>query len=572
MSRTRILVALLLTFSLVTAPSFAAVKAGAKCTKAGATANAGGKKFTCIKSGTKLVWNKGVAIKAAAPKPSATPEAKNLLASDARIAPAASLTNLEVCKTEDLTPYFIENGVKVFGNGFPRPTFVINGKKTAKVLVIPMVFSDLPFTDKKQERGLSDLEHLNQTIPVVIDTFKNLSVGRFELKIDVLPKSEWWVIDSDNPFSGQWGVPNGPALSKIIEKDKKDFNFGVYDTFAFITGIGRPGQSGLGSAQAARLETKTSKSGIAEAMIMVGTAHQTIWWVHELGHTLFALEDLYLFSLAASRSGIERVDEPSVPTKWDLMADANKPKLLKWNSLLIGWLYDSEVRCINQQKASVHYLSSVDVSNDPKLLTINIATGVTLAAEARPGTTDGSGLLLYTINSHIQQGEGPILAQNSLVSRGQSKSWLGWQFNVLESNKEGILIEAVKTDIDKFVPPPPKPKSDQPPSKTSKINLTNVEILSTGYLKARTTWSVSGHESFRVYVIAADDPQKVFFESGIRNGSQNPIAVEISGLPCNRAFQIMAMFFTEQDGKGDRLVRENKDLGVLSCEDTTKKP
>ena len=46
-------------------------KAGAKCTKAGATATASGKKFTCIKSGTKLVWNKGVAI--TKPLPVATP-------------------------------------------------------------------------------------------------------------------------------------------------------------------------------------------------------------------------------------------------------------------------------------------------------------------------------------------------------------------------------------------------------------------------------------------------------------------------------------------------------------------
>ena len=46
------------------APSFAAVKAAAKCTKAGATATASGKKFTCIKSGNKLVWNKGVLVKA----------------------------------------------------------------------------------------------------------------------------------------------------------------------------------------------------------------------------------------------------------------------------------------------------------------------------------------------------------------------------------------------------------------------------------------------------------------------------------------------------------------------------
>jgi hypothetical protein len=55
----------------VAAPSFAAVKAGAKCTKAGATATAAGKKFTCIKSGKKLVWNKGVAI--VKPTPVITP-------------------------------------------------------------------------------------------------------------------------------------------------------------------------------------------------------------------------------------------------------------------------------------------------------------------------------------------------------------------------------------------------------------------------------------------------------------------------------------------------------------------
>ena len=57
--------------SLIAAPSFAAVKAGAKCTKVGASATASGKKFTCIKSGKKLVWNKGVAVKK--PSPVATP-------------------------------------------------------------------------------------------------------------------------------------------------------------------------------------------------------------------------------------------------------------------------------------------------------------------------------------------------------------------------------------------------------------------------------------------------------------------------------------------------------------------
>jgi len=72
MTRSRIVIALLLTLSLVTAPSFAAVKAGDKCSKVGATSTSAGKKFTCIKSGSKLVWNKGVAVKVA-PKPAASP-------------------------------------------------------------------------------------------------------------------------------------------------------------------------------------------------------------------------------------------------------------------------------------------------------------------------------------------------------------------------------------------------------------------------------------------------------------------------------------------------------------------
>ncbi len=43
--------------------AFAAIpKAGGTCSKAGATSTSAGKKYTCVKSGKKLVWNKGVAV------------------------------------------------------------------------------------------------------------------------------------------------------------------------------------------------------------------------------------------------------------------------------------------------------------------------------------------------------------------------------------------------------------------------------------------------------------------------------------------------------------------------------
>jgi hypothetical protein len=76
--------AALTVFALVITPlnATAAVKAGAACTKVGSTSTTAGLKYTCVKSGKKLVWNKGVKVIAAAkpttapvvsPTPSATP-------------------------------------------------------------------------------------------------------------------------------------------------------------------------------------------------------------------------------------------------------------------------------------------------------------------------------------------------------------------------------------------------------------------------------------------------------------------------------------------------------------------
>jgi len=59
--------------SLPLIPAHAAVKAGGTCTQAGITSVASSKTYTCIKSGKKLVWNKGVAVATSNPTPAATP-------------------------------------------------------------------------------------------------------------------------------------------------------------------------------------------------------------------------------------------------------------------------------------------------------------------------------------------------------------------------------------------------------------------------------------------------------------------------------------------------------------------
>lgn len=55
-------IALAITGTSLAIPAFAAIKAGSKCTTKGQIKTSQDKKFTCIKSGKTLVWNKGVAV------------------------------------------------------------------------------------------------------------------------------------------------------------------------------------------------------------------------------------------------------------------------------------------------------------------------------------------------------------------------------------------------------------------------------------------------------------------------------------------------------------------------------
>ena len=571
--KSHLALAIVVLLSLSSPVYAAAPKAGTACKKVGQTSTTAGIKYTCVKSGKKLVWNKGVALKKSepAPVPSAETKAevKNLLSSDPRITPLSALTSMDICKTVDKTPDYYQNAV-LHKNGFPRPVKSMSGKNSAKVLVIPLSFTDLPFRKEKYQRVqlfTSDLDMLNETIPLVKESYKKLSAGRFEITIDVLPEKDWWIINSDNPLSGAWGVDNFGKIVEIIEKHKKDFNFDDYDTYAFITGFGVQGQSGLGSAQAQFSMThKSAKLGSFNAVLMAGGFNNTTLWVHELGHSLYGFEDLYLFSEARSQSsGTLGLKDMNVPNKWDLMADSTRSVFLEWNKFLMGWIKDSEVRCLSDQSTSIHYLSDVDTTTDPKLLTINLAPGVTLAAEVRTAAGVDKGLLLYIINTYTNHGEGPILTQNTLLAKGQTKAMLGWEFTVLDSDEKGLLFSAKKTDIDKFVPPPPKPADNNPGQPTSPIRVTRGEVVPNGSLQGRATWNVTGHESYRLYVTDVVDFQKVYFETGYVNDSRNPLVIDIKGLVCKKEFRTMTEFFTEKNGKGERLVMPSFQLRDLPC-------
>ena len=68
-----VLLATSLAFAFIQPIATAAVKPGDACKKVGQTSTSSGIKYTCVKSGKKLVWNKGVAVKKPTPTPTPTP-------------------------------------------------------------------------------------------------------------------------------------------------------------------------------------------------------------------------------------------------------------------------------------------------------------------------------------------------------------------------------------------------------------------------------------------------------------------------------------------------------------------
>jgi hypothetical protein len=80
--RSRFLLALLLLVAATPIPAHSAVRFGTPCNKVGSTSISGDKKFTCIKSGKKLIWNKGVlapkTVTKTEPKPTTSPSVASL--------------------------------------------------------------------------------------------------------------------------------------------------------------------------------------------------------------------------------------------------------------------------------------------------------------------------------------------------------------------------------------------------------------------------------------------------------------------------------------------------------------
>ena len=366
------------------------------------------------------------------PTPAPTATKPSNLNRNSAITPATELTTLNVCKTKDLSTRSSGN------NGFPRPQGVISGAATPKILFIPLNFPDVPsFSD-------ADLIRVQETLKEVQEFYKKTSYGLVRIEYQILEKSKWPTMDKSaesygliNPRPQQ---NNTEALKEILAKVDSSINFDLYDGVTIET-VRHPG-GGVGQAFLGQIfpTRNGSAKGVSLETAMAAGSFHTL--AHELGHTLFGLEDLYVF-INEQRPSVSGGPIPA--GSWDMMSNSSR-EFFGWSKFLNGWLEDQQLRCLSNQVNSLHYLESIEIpSPAPKLILINLQEGVTISVEVRQ--LDGSasrGVLVYKIDSRINHGDGPITAQRELLYEGKSFLIDGWRVTALEEGTEGMLIKVEK--------------------------------------------------------------------------------------------------------------------------------
>ncbi|RSM03823.1 hypothetical protein CEP52_007203 [Fusarium oligoseptatum] len=154
---------------------------------------------------------------------------------------------------------------------------------------------------------------------------------------------------------------------------------------------------------------------VARKTVTVATDAFTTWgpksWIalaHETGHTM-CLADFYPF---------EDLGLGYYVGGWSAMGDVSGvgPDFFAWDKWRLGWINDDSIDCVSEKGTTEHTLTPLELkASDKDIKAVVIAVNQTsaLVAEARiPEGLDSGvcapGVLLYTIDTSVQSGYGPV--------------------------------------------------------------------------------------------------------------------------------------------------------------------
>lgn len=419
----------------LTSPANGAVKAGATCKKIGSISASAGKKFTCVKSGKKLVWNKGVTLVEPVTKPAPTPTPTPTPSPTATPTPAPTATsvqktadfysgpselsdNIDSCKIKEVNLNGPRSGragpegaLISLPSGFPIVTPATQHIGTVKWALIPIDFSDLKGESSFRSRVDSQMELLTEW-------YFTVSEGNF--KVDWSVHNNWVTLPKP---SSQYAINNsvnlrdsdvGQALFRdAMASADPVFNFTNIQYVIFLL---PKGQSFLKETSQGFpwdqlvIDTKTNEgkvSGFAIPGVFMDQPNKDYWgyWAHEFGH-----------AISLPHIGGSRGTAPLF-AGYDLMAsqDGATRELSGWLRFGAQWLQDERVYCkeskaINNLEVTLVPLSSGE--KGLKLVVIPLSSTKAIVIESRRNTKFAcqmnpiqNGTLAYIYDASLSHGE-----------------------------------------------------------------------------------------------------------------------------------------------------------------------
>jgi M6 family metalloprotease-like protein len=452
-----LLAALLFLGTFLTSTGQAATKSGASCPKSGATATSASKKFTCIKSGKKLIWDGGVTISTPATAPSTSPAP--LLSADSDFASASD------CKLTKPSNLPMDDG-PMGSVGMPASPNEFASTGNLKGLVILTDFSDVPASSEMKDVWV------NSSIPSALNLFNFSSYGKLNLKIDLSTKvyrmakpSTYYSLTADPSGGPVAGAPT-PKLDEVIVDAMKladaDYDFNQYSFVA----VGAPRSSSLilsGATGLGRILTpfdgKTFTQGDfvpLDANTPLNKPYKVMTFAHDIGHMLGLMHPY--------------VDRSGTHGAWDVMWPfAYQNDLLGWNKWKLNWITDDQVSCTPMGSAAgfTQLLTPIgDPSSGKKLAVIKLSSTEALTVEVRRKSpldtlkSTDEGVIVYKVDSTKASGLGaytivsnPTKSLNfqnfeatlGTMKAGESISNSGYTITVLQSAAKGDYVSIKKT-------------------------------------------------------------------------------------------------------------------------------
>lgn len=458
---------LVLLVGLLAAPLNAAnVKQGAKCAKAGMSAISGGKKFTCIKSGTRLVWNKGVTVKSAAkPRPVATPTPS----ASAAPAPVATATPAPVVTptiaTSSLSEYRAPSECKLVNESnsqdvhqghSPRRWNLVDTKKIVRILIFPLDFPDL-VSSSQDAPGFSRLTNDFEAF------YKSQSNNSLKFSWTIAPK----FIRMTKTIQSYGVGGRGAGNFNVLYDDMHDLAMKSYNRDDFDFFIGSPPTSTLREQIAVSPAFGTSDKSRWPGTFLGGDywSNGSSWTIpaHEFGHSGLGLADLYNYD-AAMLGEAGFAQQFKYVGVYDLMnwAGGAGLELTSWNRWIGGLISDRQMLCL-PDATTVSLLKPIQLLNDEvKGLVIPISKSSAIVIENRAARgfdeklpAGARGVIAYFVNTAIASGSGPmqmirktsstdVWFTDNALKVGENLTHKGYSIKVLGSANDDMYVEVKK--------------------------------------------------------------------------------------------------------------------------------